>query len=259
MERIDAGSVETLVYSSAPAASVTHRRVFARSRLLTLVRRGRAASIHAAHRTRRGTSLDGARRGGTGSIGTTRVAVRTLLHQGAEGRVRHAAQVRTEIGSERRAVEGNPCGEETREDERTRGESRASISLSASSRSTPNRSGVRTRVVRETVVERGFAVAVGTNDRRAVARKERTVVRVLRVSASRQSCLHTLAGDATVGERRGTSVGSRAVLDGRHTLVVPAANRLAYVGVEQKRDCRHRNRDADGTARDARRTDRWDI
>lgn len=57
----------------------------------------------------------------------------------------------------------------------------ASIPLSALSRPTPNRSGVGTRVVRETVIQRGLAVAVGTNDGRAVALEDGTAVRVLHV------------------------------------------------------------------------------
>lgn len=123
--------------------------------------------------------------------------------------MRDAAHIRTEVRRERGAEKGHWA----------RGESCASIPLSALSRPTPNRSGVGTRVIRETVIQRGLAVAVGTNDGRAVALEDGTAVRVI----------HTLACDATVGKGGGTSVGSGAILESRHALVIPAADRLVIV------------------------------
>lgn len=95
--------------------------------------------------------------------------------------MRDAAHIRTEVRRERGAEKGHSSDEKAREWPRARGESCASIPLSALSRPTPNRSGVGTRVVRETVIQRGLAVAVGTNDGRAVALEDGTVVRVLHV------------------------------------------------------------------------------
>lgn len=93
VERVDAGSVKTVVYSSTPHAVATHRWILTLAWLLTLVRRRRATAIQAADRTRHGTPLDGACGRGTSSIRTEQVAVWTLLDHWAEGRVRDATQV----------------------------------------------------------------------------------------------------------------------------------------------------------------------
>ena len=167
--------------SSIPFATTTHRWILALARLLALVGRHRAAAVHTADGTRHGTSPDGAGGRGARSIGAQHIALRTLLHHRTEGRVRDAAHIRTEVRRERGAEKGHSSDEKAREWPRARGESCASIPLSALSRPTPNRSGVGTRVIRETVIQRGLAVAVGTNAGRAVALEDGTAVRVLHV------------------------------------------------------------------------------